>query len=79
MVLLHVAIGYALLHLSGADVELARQADLAIFDVAIPPLPPPPPPPVVEKRPAANLGRKAAVQGISAAGGQLGRQPRRRA
>lgn len=50
MVLLHVAIGYALLHLSGADVELARQADLAIFDVAIPPLPPPPPPPVEEER-----------------------------
>ncbi|MCY7397616.1 MAG: energy transducer TonB, partial [Sphingomonas bacterium] len=47
VVLLHVGIGYALLHLSGADVELARQADLAIFDVATPP---PPPPPVTEER-----------------------------
>ena len=47
VMLLHVALGYALLHLSGADVELARRADMAIFDVAIPP---PPPPPVVEER-----------------------------
>ena len=28
VVLIHLGIGYALLHLSGADVELARQADL---------------------------------------------------
>ena len=49
VVLLHVAIGVALLRLSGADVELARQADLAIFDVAVP-APLPPPPPVVEER-----------------------------
>jgi len=47
VVLLHVGIGYALLHLSGAGVELVRQADLAIFDVAIPP---PPPPPIVKER-----------------------------
>ena len=47
VVLLHVAIGYGLLHLSGADVELARQADLAIFDIAI--TPPPPPLPRVER------------------------------
>lgn len=55
VLLLHVAIGYALLHLSGADVELARQADLAIFDVAISPLPPPPPPPVEEARPIEDV------------------------
>jgi len=45
VVLLHVGIGFVLLRLSGAGVELVRQADLAIFDVAVaPPLPPPPPP-----------------------------------
>ena len=49
VLLLHVAIGFALLRLSGVDVELAGQADLAIFDVALPP-PPPPPPPVDEER-----------------------------
>ena len=42
VVLLHLAIFYGLLHLSGADVELARQADLAVFDVTVPPPPPPP-------------------------------------
>lgn len=47
VMLLHVGVFYGLLHLSGADVELARQADLAIFDVAIEP--PPPPPPEVER------------------------------
>ena len=49
VVLIHVGIGYGLLHLTGVDVELARQADLAIFDISAapppPPLPPPPPPP----------------------------------
>ncbi len=47
VVLVHLALGYALLHLSGADAGLARRADLAIFDVSPPliPLPPPPPPP----------------------------------
>ena len=42
VVLLHAGIGYALLHLSGAEAELARQADLAIFDVLAPPPPAPP-------------------------------------
>ena len=36
VVLLHIGIGYALLHLSGAEAELVRRADLAIFDVARP-------------------------------------------
>ncbi len=59
VLLLHAAIGFALLRLSGADVELARQADLAIFDVALPP-PPPPPPPVPEQRtPEAPKPRRA--------------------
>lgn len=53
VVMIHIGLGYWLLHLSGADVELTRQADLLIFNVA-PPLPPPeppppPPPPVVER------------------------------
>ncbi len=46
VVLIHLALGYALLHLSGAGAELAKQADLAIFDVFVPP----PPPPPVEQR-----------------------------
>lgn len=45
VVLIHVGIGYALLQLSGVEVELARQADLAIFDISIATPPPPPPPP----------------------------------
>ncbi|MDQ3078502.1 MAG: energy transducer TonB [Pseudomonadota bacterium] len=47
VILIHVGIGYGLLHLSGTGAELARQADLAIFDISIaePPAPPPPPPP----------------------------------
>lgn len=52
VVLIHVGIGYGLLHLSGVDAEIVRQADLAIFDVAVtpsPPPPPPPPPPTVER------------------------------
>ncbi len=53
VVLIHLGIGYALLHLSGADVELARQADLAIFDIAVetPPPPPPPPPEIEQQQP----------------------------
>lgn len=51
VVLIHAVVGYALLHLSGADVELARKADLAIFDVAVAPPPPPPPPPVERTEP----------------------------
>lgn len=53
VLLLHAAVGFAVLRLSGADVELARQADLAIFDVALPPPPEPPlpPPPPPEQRP----------------------------
>lgn len=50
VVLIHLGIGYALLHLSGADIELARQADLAIFDIAVEPPPPPPPPPEIEQQ-----------------------------
>jgi len=52
VVLIHLGIGYALLHLSGADIELVRQADLAIFDIAVepPPPPPPPPPPEIEQQ-----------------------------
>ena len=49
VLLLHAAVGFVLLRLSGTDVELVRQADLAIFDVALPP-PPPPPPPMPEQR-----------------------------
>ena len=49
VLLLHVGIGYALLHLSGVDAELAEQADLAIFDITDPPPPQPPPPPTVER------------------------------
>ena len=45
VVLIHLAIGYGLLHLSGVDVDLAGRADLSIFDVALEPPPPPPPPP----------------------------------
>jgi protein TonB len=53
VVLIHVGIGYGLLHLSGTGAELAKQADLAIFDISLaepppPPAPPPPPPPPVE-------------------------------
>jgi protein TonB len=54
VLLIHAAIGYALLNLSGAGRELAERADLAIFDVIVPPPPlaePPPPPPPVEVRP----------------------------
>jgi len=50
VVLIHVGIGYALLQLSGAELELAGRADLSIFDVAIAPPPPPPPPPPVAER-----------------------------
>jgi protein TonB len=47
VVLVHAAIGYALLNLSGAGRELAERADLAVFDVIlpVPPVEPPPPPP----------------------------------
>ena len=65
VVLLHVGIGYALLHLSGADVELARHADLAIFDVVIPPPPLPPPPPVVEERKVEQQKPKKAEGGAA--------------
>ena len=51
VVLIHVGIGYGLLHLTGVDVELARQADLAIFDISAAPPPPPPPPPVERNAP----------------------------
>lgn len=69
VLLLHVGIGYALLHLSGADVDLARRADLAIFDVIVappPPEPPPPPPPVIEERPATRQPRPAREEGAAA-------------
>jgi periplasmic protein TonB len=50
VIVVHLALAYALLHLSGADVEISKRADLAIFDVAIPPEPRVEPPPPVEKR-----------------------------
>ena len=54
--LIHVAAGFAFLHLSGRLDEIEHQANLAIFDVA---LPPPPPPPVIERpRPAKEKPKK---------------------
>ena len=55
VVLVHAAIGYALLTLSSARAIIAEQADLAIFDVFVPtppvePPPPPPPPAAAEQR-----------------------------
>ena len=55
VILIHVGIGYGLLHLTGIDVELARQAELAIFDISVSPPsplpePPPPPPPLTIER-----------------------------
>jgi protein TonB len=55
VLIVHVAIGYALLHLSGAGAMIAEQADLAVFDVILPkpPVepPPPPPPPAIQAQP----------------------------
>ena len=47
VVLLHLGVGYALLHLSGAGPALVSDTGLAIFDVFVPPPPPPPPQPAV--------------------------------
>lgn len=48
VVLIHAALGYALLNLSGSLRAPGREGALAVFDVAPPP---PPPPPVIEKSP----------------------------
>ena len=68
VLLIHVGIGYGLLHLSGADVELARQADLAIFDVlVVPPPPPPPPPPPAAVEPEKTKAKRKAKRDEGAA------------
>lgn len=61
VVLVHLAIGYALLNLSGAGQTLAERADLAIFDVILPTppeTPPPPPPSAVDQRDQAKAKPK---------------------
>jgi len=67
VVLIHVGIGYGLLHLSGVDVELARQAELAIFDISIAPapVPPPPPPPPLVERAAPEKGKPKREEGAA--------------
>lgn len=66
VLLIHAGIGYVLLNLTGAGAELARQSDLAIFDVILPaPPPPPPPPPVVEQQPAAKQARAREAEGAA--------------
>ena len=57
VVLLHLAVGYAVLNLSGARDVIAESGDLSIFDVIVPPPPPdeppppPPPPQAAEQKP----------------------------
>lgn len=46
VIAIHVALGFAFLHLSGQLPVLASQADLKVFDLLNPPPPPPPPPPI---------------------------------
>jgi protein TonB len=55
VILVHAAIGYALLNLTSTGREIAERADVAIFDVILPtppvePPPPPPPPTIAEQR-----------------------------
>lgn len=49
VLLIHAALGYAFLNLSTTGREIARQANIEIFDVTIPPPPPEVEPPVVQQ------------------------------
>ena len=49
VVLIHAALLYAFLNLSGRMPELVKQANLQLIDILNPPPPPPPPPPVVQQ------------------------------
>lgn len=50
VVLLHAAVGYVALTMSGRTVDLAASDAIAIFDLSETPPPPPPPPPPAEER-----------------------------
>ncbi|HEU4877448.1 MAG TPA: hypothetical protein VFT07_06350, partial [Sphingomicrobium sp.] len=64
VVLLHLGIGYALLHLSGATTRAMPNSGLAIFDVVVPP-PAPPPPRVVEQQREAQDARPKKDEGAA--------------
>jgi protein TonB len=64
VVLLHLGIGYALLHLSGATTRAMPDSGLAIFDIVVPP-PAPPPPPVVEQQREAQDARPKKDEGAA--------------
>ena len=69
VVLIHLAIGYALLNLSGAGTTIAQQADMAIFNVTLPPppvTPPPPPPPPAAKQQHEQQKAKPKDEGAAA-------------
>ena len=56
VVAVHLALGYALLNLSGTAQTLARESHVKIFDVLLPP-PPPPPPPATAVKPTKAVAK----------------------
>lgn len=61
--LIHAGLAYAFLNLSGSLRIIEEQADLQLFDVAIPP----PPPPVIEKPPEPERAKPKKEEGAASA------------
>ena len=66
VVAIHVALGFALINLSGNVREALPQDVVEMFDVTMPP-PPPPPPPVVEKLPEPEKAKPKKDEGAASA------------